>query len=371
MKTLKTIKELRISTGLSQSQFSKEFDIPVRTLQQWEQGKSHPAPYVINLIERRIIDMDACDHDIYVKENSFTSKRILVVGQGSFGQAITKYLKEKGHDVTTWKRGESAEEASKDKGFFIFAIPAQSFREVFSLFSPYIGSSIVINLAKGIEISSLKRLSEVCFEIKEDTNYVVLSGPSHAEEIYEGLPTDVTISSNKRELLSPVQEILFSKEFRVYTNDDLVGVEVGGSLKNVIAIASGICDGLNLGDNAKAALITRGLAEMRRLGEKLGANPLTFLGLSGVGDLIVTCGSMHSRNRRFGILLGQGLDTDTALKEVGQVVEGMSTCRSVYLLSKELGVDMPITSLLYHLLNNEISLESAYNLLVSREKKAE
>ena len=296
---------------------------------------------------------------------------ICIMGAGAFGKAIAHLLTEKGYGPVIWTRGMDAESCVKDKDFVIFAVPAQSFREVFSKAAPYIGNAIIINVAKGIETGSLLRLSQVAEEILPGCRYAVLSGPSHAEEIAIDMPTDVSISSNDPELLPVVQDLFFAERFRVYTNNDLIGVELGGSVKNVIALATGIADGLGFGDNSRAALMTRGLAEISRLGIAMGADPVTFLGLAGVGDLIVTCGSMHSRNRRCGILLGQGKSVEEATREVGQVVEGISTCCAVYELAQKYSVDMPITSFLYHFLTGKISLEEALNLLLSRDRKAE
>jgi len=242
---------------------------------------------------------------------------------------------------------------------------------VFTKAAPYIGDAIVVNLAKGLEIGSMKRLSEVAGEILPGCRYVALSGPSHAEEIMLNMPTDICAASKDEALAVKIQDLLFSDFFRVYTNSDLIGVEIGGAVKNVIALACGIAEGLGLGDNSKAALMTRGMAEISRLGEKMGAEKSSFFGLSGIGDLIVTCGSMHSRNRRCGILLGKGLSIEEATKHIGQTVEGISTCTAVYKLSQELDVDMPITRLLYHFLSKDIGLYEASDMLLSRNKKSE
>lgn len=293
------------------------------------------------------------------------------MGAGSFGKAIYSLLINKGLDVVLWSRKFDVKSYVENKDYIIFAVPAQSFREVFTKAAPYIGDAVSINLAKGIEISSLKRLSEIAEEILPGCKYVALSGPSHAEEISIGLPTSVSIASNKQEILKDVQDVLFTEFFRVYINNDLIGVELGGALKNVIAIVAGISDGCKLGDNARAAMMTRALAEISRLGIAMGANPLTFAGLSGMGDLVVTCTSDHSRNRRCGILIGQGMDLEKAKEQIGQVVEGIPTCYAAYELSKIHNVDMPLTHLLHAYFEKQINLDEAIAMLLARSKKAE
>lgn len=297
--------------------------------------------------------------------------KICIVGAGAFGTAINAALKKKGLAPSVWDIGLDIQSYVSGKDFVIFAVPSQAFREVFTNAAPYIGDAVIVNLAKGIELGTLKRMSEVAEEILPGCKYVALSGPSHAEEVAINLPTSVSVASKQKCLLPLVQDLFFSDRFRVYTNEDLVGVELAGSLKNVIALATGISDGLNLGDNARAALMTRGLAEISQLAVKMGADSLTLLGLSGVGDLIVTCGSMHSRNRRCGILIGQGAALDVAIKEVGQVVEGVSACYAAYDLSVKYGVEMPITSTLYSVLSNKITVKDGMELLLSAERKSE
>jgi glycerol-3-phosphate dehydrogenase (NAD(P)+) len=200
---------------------------------------------------------------------------------------------------------------------------------------------------------------------------VVLSGPSHAEEVSLRQPTTVTAASSNLKAAEKVQDLFINQHFRVYTNTDVVGVEIGGSLKNIIALAAGITDGLGYGDNAKAALITRGLAEIARLGSCLGANPLTFLGLTGMGDLIVTCTSVHSRNWRAGNMLGKGLKLDEVLESMGMVVEGVRTTKAAYQLSQKLQVKMPLTSALYHVLFDGVDPKDAVDELMSRNKTTE
>jgi glycerol-3-phosphate dehydrogenase (NAD(P)+) len=224
-----------------------------------------------------------------------------------------------------------------------------------------------VNVAKGLEETTLLRLSEVfAAEAGREAlaRYAVLSGPSHAEEVGRGQPTAVVSASRSAETAEFVQDLFMASFFRVYTNHDVVGVELGGALKNIIALGTGICEGIGFGDNTKAALMTRGLAEITRLGVRLGADPLTFAGLTGLGDLIVTCTSMHSRNRRAGIEIGRGKSLEEALEAVGMVVEGVKTARAAYTLAQALGVRMPIAVETYRVLFEGLSpVEAAKNLL--------
>lgn len=307
----------------------------------------------------------------YERRNEMSQHTICIMGAGSFGRAMRFHLEKKGYEVRVWRRGDDPSEKIRGADTVIYAVPAQSFREVLGLSAPYLQGKLCVNLAKGIELGSLKRLSEVAGEICPDLRYIALSGPSHAEEILESLPANVTVASGDEEALREAQEIFFSDRFRVYTNTDLVGTETGGALKNVIALCTGISDGLGLGDNTRAAIMTRGLAEISRLGVAMGADPITFLGLSGVGDLIVTCTSMHSRNRRCGIMLGKGMPLEEALLRVGEVVEGVTTCRAARDLSLRYGVEMPITSYLYEFLEGRVTLEDALATLLKRSPKAE
>ena len=262
----------------------------------------------------------------------YNHKKIGVIGAGSFGTALAMVLAGKGHSVTVWARkkeqidnikqtGENSRylpgvklpekieftdnlrEAAEGRDYLLFAVPAQSFRGVLKDAADFFDHSVpVINVAKGIEKGTLLRLSQVAEEIMPDIRYAALSGPSHAEEVARQLPTTVAVAGKDHDLAMEVQEVFFTDRFRVYTNEDLAGVELGGALKNIIALGAGISDGLGFGDNAKAAMMTRGITEMTRLGLTMGAEMKTFSGLTGIGDLIVTCTSMHSRNRRCGIL---------------------------------------------------------------------
>ena len=264
-------------------------------------------------------------------------KTIGVIGAGSWGTALAISLSNKGHQIKmcdvnmdhvkemqTHRENvrylpgikfcdnlqivESTEEALAGADIALFSAPAQHFRSAFENAIPFLEDDmVVVNVAKGIEQGTLMRMSEIAYILKPDVKYVVLSGPSHAEEVGRAMPTTVAVASKDMKLAEYVQDVFMTDRFRVYTNDDVCGVELGGSLKNIIALGAGISDGIGFGDNAKAALMTRGITEMCRLGVKLGADIATFSGLTGIGDLIVTCTSMHSRNRRCGIMFGEGM----------------------------------------------------------------
>lgn len=242
------------------------------------------------------------------------------------------------------------------------------------MISTYLLKKTFIHVAKGIENGTFKRVSEMLEDTiapEHNAGIGVLSGPSHAEEVVIKQPTTVAASSKDEAVSQLIQDLFMNDYLRVYTNNDLIGVELGGALKNIIAVASGIVAGLNFGDNAKAALMTRGLAEISRLGEKLGADPMTFLGLGGIGDLIVTCTSTHSRNFTLGYKLGQGKTMDEALNEMNMVVEGIYTTESVYHLAKSLHVDMPITNALYEVLFENEPVKDGVKKLMGRDKKSE
>ena len=326
--------------------------------------------------------------------------KISVIGAGSFGTALAMVLTNKGHDVTIYGRNQAQmqmmkatggnhrylpgvilpkalkptsdlQEALIDCELAVLSVPAQSLRSMLINMHAIRDDIALVNVAKGLEIGTLKRMSEIVREYYPDSRFACLSGPSHAEEVARYLPTTVCVASDDPEFAVAVQRIFMDDNFRVYTNDDLIGVELGGSIKNIIALACGISDGLGLGDNAKAALITRGIAEMTRLGIAMGGKPETFAGLSGIGDLVVTCTSMHSRNRRFGILLGQGMDTESALQKIGMVVEGYTTQEAANELSKIHNIDMPITNTMHRLLNGEVDAEECVRLLMGRKEKHE
>lgn len=328
-------------------------------------------------------------------------KNIGVIGAGSFGTALAMTLANKGHSVTIWARRKKQieemratrrnvrylpgialpeplsftdrlEEAACGKQLLLFAVPAQTFRSVFGAASAYIDPETpIVNVAKGIEKGSLLRMSEVADEISPNAKYLALSGPSHAEEVARNLPTTVTLACKDHDLAVEIQEVFSTDRFRVYTNEDIIGVELGGALKNIIALGAGISDGLKFGDNAKAAMMTRGITEMTRLGIAVGAKPETFSGLAGIGDLIVTCTSMHSRNRRCGILIGEGKSVDEAVSEVGMVVEGLSTAEAANAMAEKLGIEMPITQCIYHMIQGKVNAQEAVDILMGRKRKNE
>lgn len=330
-------------------------------------------------------------------------EKISVFGAGSWGTALSYVLAQNGHDVLLWThRSEQAEEinqhtnnrylkniqlpknlkatsdlksAINHSAVFVIAVPTKAVREVCAAMTADLNKkTLFVHVSKGIEPDSLKRISEM---IREEIppqwldDVVVLSGPSHAEEVVLEQPTTVTAACENQASAERVQDLFMNQYFRVYTNTDVIGVEIGGALKNIIALAVGITDGLGYGDNAKAALITRGLAEIARLGVKMGATPLTFSGLSGVGDLIVTCTSPHSRNWRAGNMLGKGKSIDQVLDEMGMVVEGIRTTKAAHQLSEAFDVPMPITDALYEVLFEGKSTKDAVELLMGRMKKNE
>ena len=321
-----------------------------------------------------------------------------VVGSGAWGTALAIRLCKNGHDVTMWTfekdlipqmeqerlnirlPGAVLPEGLKISNDYacvkgcklvVMASPSFPIRSVCRGVAPYLDEdAVMVSVTKGIEKDTLLRMSQV---VEQETNrpVVVLTGPSHAEEVALDVPTGCLAASDDKALAELVQDAFMSEAFRIYTSPDAAGAELGAALKNVIALCAGVTDGLGCGDNTKAMLMTRGLTEMARLGISLGANKDTFAGLAGVGDLIVTCTSMHSRNRRAGILIGQGKSVEEAMKEVGAVVEGYYAAEAAYQLSKRQGVDMPITTAAYQVLYEGRSAAEAVKELLSRRKKAE
>ena len=321
-----------------------------------------------------------------------------VVGSGAWGTALAIRLCKNGHDVTMWTfekelipqmenerlnirlPGAQLPEGLKISSDYacvkgcklvVMASPSFPIRSVCRGVAPYLDEdAVMVSVTKGIEKDTLLRMSQV---VGQDTNrpVVVLTGPSHAEEVALDVPTGCLAASENKELAEMVQDAFMSEAFRIYTSPDAAGAELGAALKNVIALCAGVTDGLGCGDNTKAMLMTRGLTEMARLGISMGANKDTFAGLAGVGDLIVTCTSMHSRNRRAGILIGQGLSAQEAMQEVGAVVEGYYAAEAAYQMSKRQGVDMPITTAAYQVLYEGRSAAEVVKELLSRRKKAE
>lgn len=329
------------------------------------------------------------------------SYEIGVIGAGGWGTALAKVLAENGHKVTMWafeddvkqeinsKQSNTAflpdiklppsikavKKAKKlhRKDIYLIATPTQYIRAVLSSLDFGIKQGPLVNVAKGIEKESLLRISEMILETTDVkiSDYCVLSGPSHAEEVARRAPTTVVAASENRALAEHIQKIFMSDYFRIYTSDDVIGCEIGGSLKNVIAIAAGIVDGLGFGDNTKAALITRGVAEISRLGIALGANSQTFSGLSGLGDLFVTCNSKHSRNRRVGELIGRGLSLKEILGKTRMVAEGVETTQSAYKLGVRHGVELPITEQVFNILFKNLNPVEAIKSLMNRQSKRE
>lgn len=327
--------------------------------------------------------------------------KIAVIGSGSWGTAVAVLLAGKGNDVFLWSwQQEETDRLNRDRENCEF-LPGIKFPEniicthdmkectdgaeliVTVAPSPATRTTAkqlalcvkdgqkIVNISKGLEESSLMRLSEVYKSEIPQAEIAVLSGPSHAEEVSKGLPTTNVAAAENIKTAEFVQDVFMRDNFRVYTSTDVAGVELGGALKNVIALCAGISDGLGYGDNTKAALMTRGLAEIARLGLAMGAREETFMGLSGIGDLIVTCTSMHSRNRRAGILLGEGNSLEKTLEKVHMVVEGVNTAAAAYKLGGKFGIEMPITREANEILFNGKNAREAVNSLMTREKRGE
>ena len=329
------------------------------------------------------------------------SVKISVIGSGGWGTAAALLLCRNGHSVCLWsyldEERARLERDRENKEFLpgvpfgdaditftsdidfaaqygevlVSVVPSKAVRATAKKLSRKGNGKTVVNLSKGFDEETGCRLSEVFEQEMPGSTIAVMSGPSHAEEVARGIPTTNVIACKSADVAEKLQSIFMSDTFRVYTNADICGVEFGGALKNVIALCAGITDGLGYGDNTKAALMTRGLHEIARLGVKLGAHEKTFSGLSGVGDLIVTCTSMHSRNRRAGILIGKGKSLDEALKEVHMTVEGVYATRAAYALSQKYNVEMPITEAAYNVLFNGTDPRTAVNMLMTRGRKSE
>ncbi|WP_035765975.1 NAD(P)H-dependent glycerol-3-phosphate dehydrogenase [Butyrivibrio sp. NC2002] len=331
-------------------------------------------------------------------------KNVAVIGAGSWGIALAYRLSSNGHNVTLYaRRLESAdrlkadredkdklpgvyldekinitsdmEEALKDMDIIVLTVPSVEIRNVCKKMRPYLAGpekkQIIVNCSKGIEKDSLMLMSDVILDELPGSEVTVLSGPSHAEEVGKNLPTTIVVGAFSKEVAKKVQDVFMSDTFRVYISPDMLGIEIGAALKNVIALAAGIADGMGYGDNAKAALITRGIAEMSRLGNAMGGRFETFAGLSGIGDLVVTCASMHSRNRKAGILMGQGLSCEEACKQVKMVVEGVNSARSAYLLAQKYNVEMPIVEQINLIIYENKSAREVAKDLMLRDSKAE
>jgi glycerol-3-phosphate dehydrogenase (NAD(P)+) len=332
--------------------------------------------------------------------------KVGVLGAGSWGTALAILLCENGHDVTLWSAlkpeveqirnhrelperlpgvkipqeivvTDSIEEVAKDKDLYVFAVASPYVRSTAKLAAPVLKRKTpIVNVAKGIEEASLDTLTTIIREELKNQNgdegdVAVLSGPSHAEEVSIGIPTTVVVGAKTEKTADFIQNVFMCPRFRVYTSPDIIGIELGGSIKNVIALAAGILDGLGYGDNTKAALITRGISEITRLGVKLGGKPETFAGLSGIGDLIVTCTSAHSRNWNAGYLIGKGMSVKDAMDKVHQVVEGVYCAKAALKLARENDVDMPIVEEMNNVLFNGKDAKSAAIDLLTRDKRVE
>lgn len=329
--------------------------------------------------------------------------KVTVLGCGSWGTALAIVLADKGQPVQMWcRRSEQADEmntarenkkylpdvvlpegihvttdlacALDDTDYVVLAVPSQTLRENLNNIKNLLPEkAILINTAKGLEVGTNLRMSQVAEDVIPGSlnRFVALYGPSHAEEVGRAMPTAVVSCSVNARTAEAVQDLFMAPAFRVYTNNDLIGTEIGGAIKNIIAIATGIAIGLGLGDNTQAALLTRGMAEISRLGTKLGADPMTFSGLTGIGDLVVTCTSRHSRNHRCGLALGQGKKLDEILNDMGMVVEGVKTTKATVELARELGISMPIAEMMYKVLFEDFPVQQAVGELMGRNKKSE
>lgn len=327
--------------------------------------------------------------------------KIGIIGAGSWGIALAMLLHNNGHEITVWSAIEAEinmlnaehehkdklpgvklpmdmiftvdlEEAVKRKNILVLAVPSSFTRATAHNMKEYVADGqIIVNVAKGIEENTLMTLSQIIEEEIPQADVAVLSGPSHAEEVGRGIPTTIVVGATTRKTAEYIQNIFMSDVFRVYTSPDVLGIELGAALKNVVALAAGIADGLGYGDNTKAALITRGITEISRLGMVMGGKFETFCGLSGIGDLIVTCASMHSRNRRAGILIGQGKTMQEAMDEVKMVVEGVFSAKAAMGLAKKYNVELPIIEQVNEILFNGKSASVAVTDLMIRDKKIE
>lgn len=325
---------------------------------------------------------------------------ISVIGSGTWGCALASILKDKGCDVTLWSyfKEESEtlkntkqiknlpdffmpdgilytsdiKEATQDKDVIVMVTPSAAISATAQAMAPFVKEgAIIVCASKGFDTETQKTLTETIKENIPQAQVAALSGPSHAEEVAKKMPTTLVAASESVTVRESLQNLFMTDYLRIYTNEDILGVEIGGALKNIIALCAGVSDGLGLGDNAKAALMTRGISEITRLGIAMGAKMTTFAGLTGVGDLIVTCTSMHSRNRRAGILIGQGKTKDEAMAEVNMVVEGVYATKEAYKLAKKYNVEMPITQEVYSVLFEDKKARDAVFDLMTREQKNE
>lgn len=326
-------------------------------------------------------------------------KNIAVIGSGSWGMALAIHLARCGNNIKVWSFLEeekdlinnerkckflpnveipdnimcstNLEEVIKDAEFILHVTPSKFTRDTFNQYKQFVGNKPVIICSKGFEKESLKTLDEVIKEEMPEVRLGVLSGPSHAEEVSIAIPTVLVIASKEEEILEMIQRTFMCPEMRIYTSKDVKGVELGGALKNIIAFCAGVASGIGLGDNTFAALVTRGLGELTRLGVALGGEKDTFYGLSGLGDLIVTCLSEHSRNRKAGKLIGQGKTLEEAKKEVGMVIESIDNIEVAYELGRKNNVYMPIVEMVYKVIYEQLDPQEAVKNLMTRDRKSE
>lgn len=327
--------------------------------------------------------------------------KVSVLGAGSWGTALSVVLRSNGHDVTVWSIAQSEidmltqhhehkdklpgvildenilftsdlKEACQHKDLLVLAVPSVYTRSTAQLMAPYIKKEqIIVNVAKGIEENSLMTLSDIIEQEIPQAKVAVMSGPSHAEEVGRQIPTTCVVGARDKETAQFVQNTFMNKVFRVYISPDVLGIELGGALKNVVALAAGMADGLGYGDNTKAALITRGISEISRLGVEMGGKAETFAGLTGIGDLVVTCASVHSRNRKAGVLIGQGKTMKEAMDEVQMVVEGVYSAKAALALAKKYNVEVPIIEGVNRILFEDVPAKKLVSELMGREKKGE
>ena len=326
-------------------------------------------------------------------------KKIAIIGSGSWGVALAIHLAKMGHLVKIWSYMEeeanlinkerkckflpevtipegvvcttSYQEAIKESEIILHVTPSKFTRSTVREYKNYVTNQIVVICTKGFEKETLSTLDTVLKEEMPETRLAVLSGPSHAEEVSKAIPTAMVIAAEDKEDAKLLQDVFMNENLRVYTSDDMRGIELGGALKNIIAFCAGVAAGIGLGDNTFAALITRGLREIARLGTELGGQKETFYGLTGLGDLIVTCLSEHSRNRRAGKLIGQGKTLEETRAEIGMVIEGVDNIEVAYELSKKYHIEMPIVEAVYDMLYHHLDPKVAVNQLMTREKKDE
>ncbi len=326
-------------------------------------------------------------------------RKISIIGSGSWGTALAIHLAKLGNEIKIWSFLQeeadlinkekkckflpevtipegiycttSYEEAISGSEYILHVTPSKFTRNTVKEYKKYVTNQTVVICTKGFEGETLYTLDKVLKEEMPNVNLAVLSGPSHAEEVSKGMPTLMVISSEKMEIAKELQDIFMNENLRVYISEDMKGIELGGALKNIIAFCAGVATGIGLGDNSFAALITRGLTEISRLGVSLGGKKETFYGLTGLGDLIVTCLSEHSRNRRAGKMMGQGKSLEETRKEIGMVIEGVDNIEVAYKLAKKCEVEVPIIDAVYNMLYNGLKPDVAVNMLMTREKKFE